>query len=232
VPITIELPDLKAQTAFNVARWTEILADSRLAKLPDRIETDRHGHIIMSPPPAFTHADRQGQIADLLKSLLPNGRTLPECPLSTADGIKAVDLVWLDRGRPELIERPLVLTRAPEICVEILSPSNTPAEIDEKRGLHSSGNGARSYVRNRSASPFHSLAAPLDVTAGAAHHGHEIHLRRVRTHQEPAPNYWLSYLHTGFSSSPFADEITFELGQGAKHMKNKLSCRRTGIEAR
>jgi Uma2 family endonuclease len=136
VPITIELPDLKAQTAFNVARWTEILADPRLAKLPDRIETDRHGHIIMSPPAAFTHADRQGQIADLLKSLLPNGRTLPECPLSTADGIKAVDLVWLDRGRPELIERPLVLTRAPEICVEILSPSNTPSEIDEKRALY------------------------------------------------------------------------------------------------
>ena len=136
MPITIELPDLKAQTAFNLTRWTEILADPRLAKLPDRIETDRHGHIIMSPPPAFTHADRQGQIADLLNSLLPNGRTLPECPLSTADGIKAVDLVWLDRGRPELIERPLVLTRAPEICVEILSPSNATSEIAEKRALY------------------------------------------------------------------------------------------------
>jgi integrase len=44
--------------------------------------------------------------------------------------------VWLDRGRPELIERPLVLTRAPEICIEILSPSNTPAEINEKRALY------------------------------------------------------------------------------------------------
>jgi hypothetical protein len=41
VPITIELPDLKAQTAFNLARWTEILADPRLATLPERIETDR-----------------------------------------------------------------------------------------------------------------------------------------------------------------------------------------------
>jgi Uma2 family endonuclease len=148
VPITIELPDLKAQTAFNVARWTEILADPRLATLPDRIETDRHGHIIMSPPPAFTHADRQGQIADLLKSLLPNGRTLPECPLSTADGIKAVDLVWLDRGRPELIERPLVLTRAPEICIEILSPSNTPAEINEKRALYFDAGAAEVWICN------------------------------------------------------------------------------------
>src|ERR1700731_3948768 len=112
VPIIIELPDLASQTRFNLARWTEILADPRLAKLPNRIETDRHGHIIMSPPPAFTHADRQGQIADLLKSLLPNGRTLPECPLSTADGIKAVDLVWLCRGRARLPEARLVTTRA------------------------------------------------------------------------------------------------------------------------
>jgi len=148
VPITIELPDLASQTRFNLARWAEILADPELAKLPNRIETDRHGHVIMSPPPAFTHADRQGQIADLLKSLLPNGRTLPECPLSTADGIKAVDLVWLDRGRPELLERPLALTRAPEICVEILSPSNTPAEIDEKRALYFDAGAAEVWICN------------------------------------------------------------------------------------
>jgi Uma2 family endonuclease len=148
VPITIELPDLASQTRFNMARWTEILADSELAKLPNRIETDRHGHIIMSPPPAFTHADRQGQIADLLKSHLPNGRTLPECPLSTADGIKAVDLVWLDGGRTELLERPLALTRAPEICVEILSPSNTQAEIDEKRALYFDAGAAEVWICN------------------------------------------------------------------------------------
>src|SRR4029077_8113520 len=83
VPITIELPDLASQTRFNLARWTEILADPELSKLPNRIETDRHGHVIMSPPPAFTHADRQGQIADLLKSssptvvLSPNARFPP-----------------------------------------------------------------------------------------------------------------------------------------------------------
>jgi hypothetical protein len=48
VPITIELPDLDSQTKFNLAPWTEILADPVLAKLPNRIETDRHGHILMT----------------------------------------------------------------------------------------------------------------------------------------------------------------------------------------
>jgi hypothetical protein len=34
------------QTRFNLNRWLEIAADPRWAKLPERIETDRHGHIL------------------------------------------------------------------------------------------------------------------------------------------------------------------------------------------
>src|SRR4029077_17663861 len=68
--------------------------------------------------------------------------------LSTADGVKAVDLVWLDRRRPELLERPLVLTPPAEICVEILSPSNTPAEIDEKRALYFDAGAAEVWICN------------------------------------------------------------------------------------
>ena len=64
--ITIELPDLASQTSFNLARWTEILADPELARLPYRIETDRLGRILMSPPPAFRHSRRQSHITSLL----------------------------------------------------------------------------------------------------------------------------------------------------------------------
>jgi Uma2 family endonuclease len=148
VPITIELPDLEAQTAFNVARWAEILADQDLAKLPNRIETDRHGHILMTPPPGFMHSDRQSQMFALLLQLLPDGRPFSECPISTADGVKVLDLAWLDRGRPELLERPLVLTRAPEICIEILSPSNTTSEIAEKRALYFDAGAAEVWICN------------------------------------------------------------------------------------
>jgi len=61
-----------------LTRWTEILADPRLAELPERIETDRHGHILMTPPPGFPHSDRQGQIMTLLIQLLPSDRAMPE----------------------------------------------------------------------------------------------------------------------------------------------------------
>jgi hypothetical protein len=63
VPITIELPDLKSQTAFNLARWAEILADPFLAKIPNRIESDRHGRIVMLPLPDVLHARQLGSIA-------------------------------------------------------------------------------------------------------------------------------------------------------------------------
>ncbi len=136
MPITIELPAIEDQTERNIARWTEILTDRELAKLPNRIETDRHGHILMSPPPAFRHGRRQSAVSTLLSNLLPSGLVLTDCPVSTADGVKATDVAWLAPGRSEIAEDPIVLTRAAEICVEIFSPSNSEREISEKRTLY------------------------------------------------------------------------------------------------
>jgi Uma2 family endonuclease len=136
VPIAIELPDLASQTSFNVARWTQILSDPELARLPYRIETDQHGHIIMSPPPAPLHGERQIHIGALLRQFLPEGRTLAECPISTAAGIKVADVAWLAPERQENIAQLTLFERAPEICIEIFSPSNSTAEIAEKRLLY------------------------------------------------------------------------------------------------
>jgi Uma2 family endonuclease len=136
MPLTIELPSIKGQTAFNLARWHEVLADPSLAKLPHRIETDRHGHIVMSPPPAFSHSQRQGKIVGLMLKLLSEGQAMPECPLSTSDGVKAIDAAWLSAEREEHVRKPIVLERAPEICVEIISPSNTASEIKERQALY------------------------------------------------------------------------------------------------
>src|SRR5436189_3149968 len=92
--LTLELPPQKTQTEFNLRRWAELLADGELAKIEGRIETDRHGQIIMSPPPAPSHGSFQSEVTYLLRSLLPNGRVLTECPISTADGVKAADVAW------------------------------------------------------------------------------------------------------------------------------------------
>src|ERR1051326_8350929 len=134
--LTIELPAHQAQTAFNLRRWAELLADPALAKIEGRIETDRHGQIIMSPPPAPSHGSFQLEIGHLLRQLMPNGRTLTECPVSTADGVKAADVAWASPDRMRELGDRVCFPRAPEICVEVLSPSNTDLEMQEKKALY------------------------------------------------------------------------------------------------
>jgi hypothetical protein len=95
MPLTIQLHPSRRQATFNIKRWRELLADRDLARLPHRIETDRHGHILMRPPPAPSHGAKQANIATLLKQLLPNGIVITECPVSTSDGVKAIDVAWL-----------------------------------------------------------------------------------------------------------------------------------------
>jgi Uma2 family endonuclease len=134
--VTIELPPQPAQTDFNLQRWAELLRDRGLAKVEGRIETDRHGHIIMSPPPAPTHGRFQSRIAHLLQTLMPEGETLSECPISTADGVKAADVAWASLKCMRELGKRVCFPRSPEICVEVLSPSNTEEEIKEKMTLY------------------------------------------------------------------------------------------------
>ena len=108
-----------------------------------RIETDRHGHIVVTPPPAPFHGQKQHYLGSLLKDLLPQGVIVTECPVSTPDGVKAVDVAWLPAERASEVKTQVCLVGAPEICVEVLSPSNTAAEIREKMALYFEAGDAR-----------------------------------------------------------------------------------------
>jgi Uma2 family endonuclease len=129
----LDLPEVTDRHAFNLARWREICAESAAIHWDGRVESDSHGHLIMIPPPGFSHASYQGKILRLLN--LPGGESLPEVPVSTAGGIRGIDVAWLSDTRRAAALRENVLTEAPEICVEIISPGNTRAEMEEKRAL-------------------------------------------------------------------------------------------------
>jgi len=161
--LTIELKDSTAQTAFNLKRWAEVLADPELVRLPHRIETDRHGHIIMSPPPAPAHGDRESEIVFQLKTLLPEGRTITNCPVSTSDGVKAPDIVWLVSERRQEVRSLICLTRAPEICVEVLSPSNTLEEIQEKTALYFEAGAAEVWICEEDGKIRFHFPMPLNI---------------------------------------------------------------------
>jgi Uma2 family endonuclease len=90
----------------------------------------------MSPPPAPSHGSYQVEIAHLLRNLMPRGRVLTECPISTADGVKAADIAWASPQRMTELGNRTCFPHAPEICVEVLSPGNSIAEIQEKTALY------------------------------------------------------------------------------------------------
>lgn len=124
------------RTAFNRAVWDKIVADPELAKLLYRIETDEFGQIIMSPPPVPSHGSKQGRIARHLGNLITHGEVLCECPISTTKGVKAADVAWCSSELWIVAEKLSCFPQAPEICVEIISPSNTTGEIDQKKHLY------------------------------------------------------------------------------------------------
>ena len=79
--------------------WEEVVADPDLRHLRYKIETNELGQIVMSPPPSFFHQDSEGEIAHLLRTLLPGGKAVLECPVQTPGGTKVADVAWISRER-------------------------------------------------------------------------------------------------------------------------------------
>jgi Uma2 family endonuclease len=160
--IAIQLPPRDDQREFNLLAWKKMLADGELAKIEGRLETDRHGHILMSPPPGYQHASRQFEIGYQLRKQL-GGNVRTECPLSTSDGIKAIDVAWLSDLRESTALSGSLLLQAPEICVEVLSPSNTPAEMAEKMALYFDAGADEVWFCDTDGNMiFHNPGGPID----------------------------------------------------------------------
>lgn len=122
--------------AFNMAVWEKVLADPELAKLPYRIESDEYGQLIMSPPPSPEHGRKQSEISFQLRKLMQDGEVVTECPISTSKGVKAADVAWCSADLWTSARQQPCFPRAPEICVEIISASNSAGEIEEKKLLY------------------------------------------------------------------------------------------------
>ncbi|HEY5891914.1 MAG TPA: Uma2 family endonuclease [Chthoniobacterales bacterium] len=136
MPLTIELPSQKEQTAFNLRRWAELIQDPEMAKIQGKVETDRHGYVIMIPSAIGSHGGNQFELGTVIKQHLPGGKVFVECPISTSDGVKVPDVAWISHERLSQTSIDPCFSSAPEICVEVLSPSNTRREIAEKIALY------------------------------------------------------------------------------------------------
>jgi Uma2 family endonuclease len=130
------MPTVAIQAQEHQDRWDELVRDPSLRDLPYKVETNSRGQIVLTPHKA-EHSDLQEDIQNLLRTYAPGGRQPPEYPITTSDGVKKADVVWMSsERRAEMRKTGDPPTLAPEICVEVLSPNNRWANIKEKIDLY------------------------------------------------------------------------------------------------
>lgn len=116
-------------------QWSDVLRDQSLQDLPYKVELNEWGQIILSPA-SNRHGKYQYKIARIIEKHLGTGEIITECSIETDAGVKVADVAWCsgDFLRKHGIETPF--TEAPEICVEILSPSNSEQQMKQKLDLY------------------------------------------------------------------------------------------------
>lgn len=119
------------------AAWSRALRDPALRDLPYKVETNEYGQLVMSPQRPL-HGHVQVRTVDLLgEHVLEPGRRIVEFAIRTSKGVKVADVAWISERRWQDYARDAEASPiSAEICIEVLSRSNTAAEIDEKRRLY------------------------------------------------------------------------------------------------
>jgi len=111
-------------------QWQDVLADKSLQDLPYKIELNEKGNIEMSPA-SVMHSYLQGSLANILGKEL-DGKVFTELAIQTRLGVKVPDVAWGTEKYFQQHCEDICASSAPEICIEILSPSNTVAEMQNK----------------------------------------------------------------------------------------------------
>ena len=144
--------------------WSEVLADKKLQDMPYKIELNERGKIEMSPATNI-HGLLQGEIIIMLAQFLKGGKRIPECSVQTSKGVKVADVTWLS---DEFITKNKYVTPyliAPELCVEIVSPSNTKEEILEKIALYLETGAIEVWVCNLQGNlSFYDVTGKLELS--------------------------------------------------------------------
>ena len=116
--------------------WEQVCASPHLQDLPFKIEANRYGQVVMSPATNW-HGRYQSSISVLMYELTGvRERIFIECVIDTSEGTKVADVAW---GSLEFLaahKHEASYSKAPEICVEVISPPNSEAEMAEKRRLY------------------------------------------------------------------------------------------------
>lgn len=116
-------------------KWNEVINNPFFKDAPFKVELNKFGQILMSPA-SNKHGMLQYKVARQIETFTGKGMVIIECSVLTSDGVKVADVAWASDEFINEFGEVTPFPKAPEICVEILSPGNTKGEIELKIRLY------------------------------------------------------------------------------------------------
>src|SRR5580658_4135661 len=123
-----------------MAALPDLITVEQFRQLPESGEFAyelQHGEVVPMTRPRAAHWDLQMRLMDLLRNLLPNyviGIELPFRAVPQFD-LRAADVAAITRARYAAIDPEDNLHGAPDLVIEVKSPSNTPRKLQEFASL-------------------------------------------------------------------------------------------------
>ena len=125
------------------ARYRALCDDPLYANVPGKIEIDGWGRLLMSPPSNY-HGAVQFRLGQKLAVL--GGRVFVEASVLSTTGVLVADLAWASAEFMRLHKFETPFPRAPELCIEVVSPSNSVKELSDKRAAYLAAGASEVWI--------------------------------------------------------------------------------------
>lgn len=124
-------------------RYRAICEDLRFENLPGKVELDTWGRMIMSPATNY-HAVLQGRLSKRFSAF--EGEVMTEASVLTSTGLQVADFVWASPVFMQAHGTETPYTQAPELCVEVASPSNSRKGLREKAAAYLAAGANEAWI--------------------------------------------------------------------------------------
>jgi Uma2 family endonuclease len=139
-----EVAERELTYAELAERYRAICEDLRFDNLPGKVELDTWGRMIMSPASNY-HGVLQGRLARRLSAAL-GGEVITEASVLTATGLQVADVAWASPAFMQAHASETPFTQAPELCIEVASPSNSLKGLREKAAAYVAAGALEAWI--------------------------------------------------------------------------------------
>jgi len=147
-----------------VVKWQELMNNPFFQDVPYKVELNKFGQILMSPA-SNRHGILKFKVAKEIERKKKVGTIDFNSSVSTNKGVSVAGIAWLSDDFFAEFGETTPFPKAPEICVEVKSPANSKAEMDEKIRLYLEKGALEVWIVDEYAKvSFHSHTGKLETS--------------------------------------------------------------------